>query len=387
VEPRAARILRRTIIWGIVIALVATGVLLAWGYARRHPEDLPWTQLDLARPIGMFTGRKLARLREEPGRCPALLAAAGVAHRVLEPRDDGPNCSYRDAVRLEPGGARGIAIRPEAAMSCPVVGALALWEWHVVQPAAQRHLGQRVAAIDHLGSYSCRRVNNRPEGDWSEHATANAIDVAAFRLADGRRVSVLGDWSGGGPEAAFMREVRDGACRVFATVLSPEYNEAHRDHLHFDQAAARRAGWRGLPLESRRGRRAGGRADRGVAALRTLGLRPGGRCRSPGRGSPTSDRRGLHPSALSAISRGAQDRGPGSHRIGISGDVARRHDQPSLPSRRARARLGASALISATPDAIASRLTLPKASVVLGLIRMSELATARDERMPLDVAR
>jgi hypothetical protein len=246
VEPRAARILRRTIIGGIVLALLATGALLAVGSARRHPEDLPWTQIDLTRPIGLFTGRKLAALRGEPDRCPPLLAAAGVAHRALPPREDGPNCAYRDAVRLEPGGARSIALRPDApALSCPAAAALALWEWHVVQPAAQRHLGQRVVALDHLGSYSCRRVNNRPEGDWSEHATANALDIAAFRLADGRRVSVVGDWSNGGAEAAFLREVRDGACRVFATVLSPDYNEAHRDHLHFDQAERGARGWRG----------------------------------------------------------------------------------------------------------------------------------------------
>jgi hypothetical protein len=130
-------------------------------------------------------------------------------------------------------------------LSCPAAAALALWEWHVVQPAAQRHLGQRVVAVEHIGTYRCRRVNGRAEGDWSEHATANAIDVAAFRLADGRRVSVLTGWPGGGAEAAFLREVRDGACRLFATVLSPDYNAAHRDHLHLDQAARGARGWRG----------------------------------------------------------------------------------------------------------------------------------------------
>jgi hypothetical protein len=55
----------------------------------------------------------------------------------------------------------------------------------------------------------------------------------------------LHGWTGGNAEAAFLREVRDGACRIFATVLSPEYNEAHRDHLHFDQAARGARGWRG----------------------------------------------------------------------------------------------------------------------------------------------
>ena len=39
--------------------------------------------------------------------------------------------------------------------------------------------------------------------------------------------------------------VRDGACDLFATVLSPDYNAAHADHLHFDQAMRGAMGWRG----------------------------------------------------------------------------------------------------------------------------------------------
>jgi hypothetical protein len=114
-----------------------------------------------------------------------------------------------------------------------------------VQPAALRHFGQRVAGIDHFGSYSCRRLYGRDAGAWSEHASARAVDIAGFRLEDGRRISVAADWSGEGAAAAFLREVRDGACDLFATVLSPDYNAAHRDHLHFDHAARGATGWRG----------------------------------------------------------------------------------------------------------------------------------------------
>jgi hypothetical protein len=117
---------------------------------------------------------------------------------------------------------------------------LFLWEKQVVEPAAERHFGQRVTRIDTFGSYSCRPVRGRTQG-WSEHATANAIDIAGFRLADGHRITIAGNWAGEGAEAAFLREVRDGACRIFGTTLSPDYNAAHRDHLHFDQA--KRGGW------------------------------------------------------------------------------------------------------------------------------------------------
>ena len=55
-----------------------------------------------------------------------------------------------------------------------------------------------------------------------------------FRLRDGTRISLVRDWDEAGPRAAFLRDVRDGACRLFATVLSPDYNEAHRDHFHLE---------------------------------------------------------------------------------------------------------------------------------------------------------
>ena len=149
-------------------------------------------------------------------------------------------------MRFGTGGAVRIDFSPNnLGTRCPVAAALALWEWHVVQPAALEHFGSQVAAIDHLGSYSCRRMYRRPDAAWSEHATANAIDIAGFRLEDGTRISVLDDWAEDGPRSAFLRDVRDGACDLFATVLSPDYNAAHRDHLQFDQAARGEMGWRG----------------------------------------------------------------------------------------------------------------------------------------------
>ena len=240
------RRLRRILVRLVALALVLLGALLLWGHARRHPEDMPWTKLDLARPVGAFTGRKLAGLVGEGERCRALLEQAGVRFEALPPRSAGPQCGYDDAVRLSTRGALDIGYRPrDLAASCPVAAALALWEWHVVQPAAQRHFGRPVETIEHFGSYACRRLYGRDEGQWSEHATANAVDIAGFTLANGARVTVAGHWGEGGERGAFLREVRDGACDLFATVLSPDYNAAHRDHLHLDQAGRGAFGWRG----------------------------------------------------------------------------------------------------------------------------------------------
>ncbi|WP_294191568.1 extensin family protein [uncultured Sphingomonas sp.] len=234
----------------VVLMLLGVMALVAWGVMRGRPQDLPWTPLDLSEPVGAFTGRKLTALTDDFGSCRALLDRAGVRYTALPPRNDGAQCGYDDAVRLRSGGARDVAYTPASlSIACPVAAALAKWEWDVVQPSAERHFGTRVASIDHFGSYSCRRIYGRDAGNWSEHSTADAVDIAGFRLADGRRITVVRDWNGGKgaaarDEAAFLHEVRDGACRLFATVLSPDYNAAHRDHFHLDQAKRGAMGWR-----------------------------------------------------------------------------------------------------------------------------------------------
>jgi hypothetical protein len=221
----------------LVLALAVALALYSWGGG--HPQDLPWTPLSLADPVGRFTNLKIARLRDDFPACRALLDAAGEEYVAL-PRVQGQaSCGYDDGVRLE--ASRSFSYRPRAEISCPVAVGLFLWEKQVVEPAALRHLGVPVKRIDTFGSYACRTVRGGREGMWSEHARANAIDIAAFRLADGRRIGVASDWASDGAEAAFLRDVRDGACGMFATTLSPDYNRAHRDHLHLDQAA--RGGW------------------------------------------------------------------------------------------------------------------------------------------------
>lgn len=229
----------------LLIASVAiAAAFLLFTHGRRHPEDLPWTTLDLGRPVGAFTGRKLTALTTDAPQCEALLRRAGVRFTAAAPVRAG-QCGYADGVRFAAGGARSIAYRPAGlATSCAVAAALSVWEWEVVQPAAIRHFGQRVTGIDHYGSYSCRRMYGRGTGSWSEHSTADAVDIAGFRLADGTRISVLGDWRGKGKASRFLHDVRDGACDLFATTLSPDYNAAHRNHFHLDQAERGAGGWR-----------------------------------------------------------------------------------------------------------------------------------------------
>ncbi|KQN28328.1 MULTISPECIES: extensin family protein [unclassified Sphingomonas] len=238
------RTVRLTLCWLVGLMVVATLGLMLWSMLRARPQDLPWTPLGLDQPIGMSTGRKLTALTGDFPQCRALLDRAGVRYTALPPRKGDGQCGYADAVRLT-GGARKIAFVPAGlGVACPVAAALSMWEWNVIQPAAVRFFGARVVSIDHFGSYSCRRIYGRDAGTWSEHSTADAVDIAGFRLSDGTYITVARDWQRGGAKSTFLHAVRDGACKLFATTLSPDYNAAHADHLHLDQADRGAMGWR-----------------------------------------------------------------------------------------------------------------------------------------------
>ncbi|QYJ08538.1 extensin family protein [Qipengyuania flava] len=196
-----------------------------------HPQHNPWAPLDLRDPVGWATDTKLQALREDVPACRAVLERSAITHEALQPAGEGA-CLREDRTRLA-----DYPLSPNTpATTCPTAVAMVLWERDAIQPAAQTIFGSPVARIEHLGAYSCRRLYGRDTGAWSEHATANAIDIAGFVLEDGTRISVLRDWPGEADKARFLREVRDGACGAFATVLSPDYNAAHADHFHLDMS-------------------------------------------------------------------------------------------------------------------------------------------------------
>jgi hypothetical protein len=195
------------------------------------PEQTPWGELALDQPVGPFTDMKLSLLNNRDANCKMLLEESEVLFTPIADESFENNCSFRNVVNLEQ------SVTPYSApvrITCPGAAALYLWERDIVQPAAEFHFGQEVRRIEHYGTYSCRRVNGAATGRFSQHATANAIDIAGFRLADGTLVTVKDGWDGDESEAQFLREVRDGACRTFRGVLSPDYNAAHHDHFHLD---------------------------------------------------------------------------------------------------------------------------------------------------------
>jgi len=135
------------------------------------------------------------------------------------------------------------AVTPPATLACPMVSALDRWVSEGVQPAALHWFGTQVTEIRQIGSYSCREMVGSGTSSISEHAFGDALDIAGFTLADGRRISVKDGWRGTPEEQGFLHDVQLYACETFSTVLAPGYNIYHYDHIHVD-LMRRRAGYR-----------------------------------------------------------------------------------------------------------------------------------------------
>ncbi|MBV9931634.1 MAG: extensin family protein [Alphaproteobacteria bacterium] len=169
---------------------------------------------------------------QPPLQCYAGLRAAGASFRPLPDSGTPDGCGMTGAVQLLDIGT---PVRGLGAMTCGLAERFTLWVRDAVQPAARGAFGVAVARIDSFGTYSCRPLNNQAGARLSEHGRANAVDIGAFVLRDGRRISVAADWNGGDATVRrFLRAVHDEGCRRFNVVLGPDANAFHRDHLHFD---------------------------------------------------------------------------------------------------------------------------------------------------------
>ncbi|CAI9006843.1 extensin family protein [Pseudomonas brassicacearum] len=216
----------------VVALLVGVAVLGVWrGWVAVPPQWNPWAPLDVNLVPNLLTRFKLMALRNDPQLCDQALATSGL--RTVRQADSGANtdCPLTNVLRVQGGE---VALSSSFLASCPLAVAFALFERHGLQPAAAAVYGQKVTRVDHLGSFACRNMYGRENGSRSQHATASALDIAGFRLADGRTVSVLKDWPKDNADARFLRQARDGACDMFSVVLSPDYNAAHRNHFHLD---------------------------------------------------------------------------------------------------------------------------------------------------------
>jgi hypothetical protein len=263
-------------------------------------------------PPDVWTPEELAAgLRQ----CVQLLAPVTADVAMEEPMKHGQCGTPAPLALRSAGGKDKVEFAPAPTMNCRLAASMGEWVDKVLQPAAQEVLGSRITRILGSGSYSCRNIYNNPKLTLSEHATGNAIDVAAFVTADGRTITVKQGWGpterdivaakkkaaeklaakkAGKPvaaataataptpsiaeavkkaeakqkgrvqktdfkqesdkaavvagaelqpattkEAVFLKRLHGGSCTLFATVLGPEANEAHRDHFHLDMKVRR----------------------------------------------------------------------------------------------------------------------------------------------------
>lgn len=163
--------------------------------------------------------------------CIVKLDTIAARYALLPDRTFGGGCSAMGSIQLRDIGT---PVTNLGAITCGLGYAFTLWVQSDLQIPAMGEFRSPVTRVETMGSYSCRNINGAATGKLSEHAYANAVDVSAFVLKDGRRVSVLNGWNGDRRDARFLRSVRAAACTRFNTVLSPDYNAQHHDHLHFD---------------------------------------------------------------------------------------------------------------------------------------------------------
>jgi len=167
--------------------------------------------------------------------CFADLGARSANFTPIPDQYYGAGCSTVGSVRLSSlkSDRADLRLAGLGPMTCPLADTLAGWARYGVDRAAQQILGSPLVKIETMGSYNCRNIAGSPRR--SAHATGNAVDVSGFVLADGRRITVAGNWADKSPQVQrFFTTIHTSACKRFGTVLSPAYNAAHYDHLHLE---------------------------------------------------------------------------------------------------------------------------------------------------------
>lgn len=254
-----------------------------------------------AAPVTVVAEWSAGEIAEARKQCKRLLAKSAAVTSDAEPIKEGA-CGTPAPVSLRRAGTPPVDVQPAATMNCDVAAALSNWLTEKVQPIAKELFKSPVVRLVSASSYACRNRYGRPESPLSEHALANAIDISGFVLANGTVIKVAEGWgptardpaqkpapksaaaepkampkalqgkmsslgardiaaasatkSGvkdaaanasetptpkADPKSVFLHRVHEDACGLFGTVLGPEANDAHRDHLHLDKKSRSRA--------------------------------------------------------------------------------------------------------------------------------------------------
>jgi hypothetical protein len=215
-----------------LLALVAAAVVAAT--PAPAPEPVPSVS-------GSWSAEAVSAAQAD---CTRLLAGIDITSKPLPPVGSADSCGAPAPVEVT--AIAGVKLSPAATLTCPMVAALHHWVTGTLQPLAQTMLATRVTTIANASSYVCRSRNHIAGAKISEHARANALDMASFTYARADLPAGWAQWLGtdGKPVPdSFIERVRLGACSDFTTVLGPGADQYHGDHFHLD-VLARKNGYR-----------------------------------------------------------------------------------------------------------------------------------------------
>lgn len=229
---RPARLALRTAFAALALLILGTFAFslgIYEGYVRLSPRWAPWGIPDLRQDAGWLARLELNSVSVDGNACVQMLARAGIHHTRLADKWFAPGCSYTTVVSAQ----TPVPLSPDLIATCSLTAGLTWYEARLNE-IAERILKAHITRIDHVGTYVCRNINRDPNGMRSQHATANAIDITAFHLSNGKTISITRDWANEGPEGKFLHEAHDAACNLFNVVLGPDFNAAHKTHFHLD---------------------------------------------------------------------------------------------------------------------------------------------------------
>jgi hypothetical protein len=198
-----------------------------------EPSSEPLTP-SAADPVEPAVQEPAAPPREYQVACPAVLNGE-VTASALPPIEEN-QCGLQSPLSLEAvmANGRSIPLNAPVITDCGMATAMPGWVADVDRWLMATE-DTRIETVNVGTNYACRNVNNAKSGNLSFHAFGDALDVIGFTLEDGRTISVETAWPGTSEQGSrIIRFAHDAACTHFTTVLGPEANELHRDHLHLD---------------------------------------------------------------------------------------------------------------------------------------------------------
>lgn len=217
----------------LLFAAMCWGLYMTLTHPKKpiHPAWNPTQPLKIDDPVTPLTMWKLKRTVSEPELCLSALESGPVEYEHLPDFEHSPQCHIRPRVKLSAIG--NAALRP-VETRCAIALRSAMWLEHDLGPKAQELFNQDIARIHHQSSYNCRAIRSvgGATNRMSTHATADAIDIKGFTLADGTDVDLLSHWDAGDAREIFLKSARDSACKWFIMTLSPDFNSLHADHFH-----------------------------------------------------------------------------------------------------------------------------------------------------------